>query len=141
MKAVVFALLTILFWGAAPVLEKLGLARVSPLVALSIRTITIAVVMLIIIVAGGQVREIVQVKGSILLYLVLAAVSAGIIGQFLYFSALKIEQSSLVVPIVGAYPLVTAVLGVLILKENLTWTKGAGIMLIIGGVIMLGWKR
>ena len=141
MKAIVFSLLAVLFWGAAPALEKLGLARVSPLAALSIRGITIAGVMLVIIVAGGQFREIAQVRGSALLFLVLAAVSAGIIGQIFYFSALKIEQSSIVVPIVGAYPLVTAILGVLILKESLTWAKGTGIILSIMGVIMLGWKR
>ena len=141
MKAVVFAVLAAMFWGAAPALEKLGLARVSPLAGLSIRCIAIAGVMLIVIVAGGQMREIAQVKFSALVYLVLAAISAGIVGQLFYFSALKIEQSSLVVPIVGAYPLITAVIGVLILKESLTWSKGAGILLIIVGVVMLGWKR
>ena len=51
-----------------------------------------------------------------------------------YFGALKLDETSKIVPIAAIYPLVTAVLSILILKEGVTLFRLIGTLLIIIGV-------
>ena len=141
MNGLILALMAALFWGAAPACEKAALKHVSATLALSVRTMVIAVVILTVFFATGQARELAHAKPSALAILAVGAISAGVVGQWLYFSALKGGEASVIVPVVGAYPLVAAILGVLIFKEKVTWFKGAGVLLIISGVFLLKWQR
>jgi bacterial/archaeal transporter family protein len=141
MSALFFALLAIFFWGSSPVLEKVALRGVSPIVGVSIRSIVVVIAMMGVAAATGEIKNIPQVRGLTLAYLAIAAISAGLIGQVFYFSALKLGQPSLVVPLVGAYPLITMILSVAFLKEAVTWPKALGAVLIVSGVALLGWSR
>lgn len=78
-------LLTMLFWGAAPLFEKSALATVTPLVALAIRAGIMAAAYGTMLLATGSAGELFRVDGRSLLAIVLSALFGGVIGLFIYF--------------------------------------------------------
>ncbi|NQT06897.1 MAG: EamA family transporter, partial [Candidatus Omnitrophica bacterium] len=57
-----------------------------------------------------------------------------LLGMWTYFAALKLGATSKIVPIAAAYPLVTAILSIIILKEGVTIMRFIGTALIIAGI-------
>ncbi len=51
--------------------------------------------------------------------------------------ALERAPASQVIPITAAYPIVTALMGALVLSEKLTVGRGLGILLVVGGSILV----
>jgi transporter family protein len=133
----IFSLLAAVLWGLTPVVEKLGLARANPIVGVAIRTVAIALILIVMILVSGRLSEVIAIDGKSAFYLILGGVMAGLCGQWAYFKALKYWESSRVVPIAGAYPLVALVTSVLFLGENLTLAKIIGTALVVAGVILL----
>jgi transporter family protein len=132
-----FSLLAAVLWGLTPVVEKLGLARATPIVGVAIRSVAIAVILIGIIIFGGCWQAVKAVDAKTAFYLILGGIMAGLCGQWAYFKALKYWESSRVVPIAGAYPLVALVTSILFLGEELTLAKAIGTMLVVAGVILL----
>ena len=133
-----YALLAALLWGSAPVLEKLGLVKISPLAGLAIRTITITIILVVIALFTDMAKEIVRVDSRSLFFLVVSGIIAGLLGMLAYFKALKCWEASRVVPIVGAYPLFAFLFALLFLGEKLTLQKALGVLLVVSGVFLLG---
>jgi len=133
-----YALLAAMLWGSAPVLEKLGLVKISPLAGLAIRTITITIILVAIALFTDMAKEIVRVDSRSLFFLVVSGIIAGLLGMLAYFKALKCWEASRVVPIVGAYPLFAFLFALLFLGEKLTLQKALGVLLVVGGVFLLG---
>jgi len=141
MNGFVFAILAMIFWGAAAICDRLGISGASPEVGLTIRTGAVAMGVLMIFLVTGQTRELSQMKPSSVFFLALSGLLAGVIGQLLYFKALKPGEASVVVPLVGAYPLITLILAIIFLKEKVTWIRAAGALLVASGVFLLKWQR
>ena len=135
------AIIAALLWGAAALFDKLGLRAISPGLGFSVRSLVIGGVMLVVFLASGQTKQIADAKPLAIVYMVLSAVCAGLVGQFLYFAALKRGEASTIVPIAGSYPLVAAILGIIVLSEELTWFKALGAILVVSGVVLLKWQR
>jgi len=132
-----WASLAMLCWGAAPIFEKLGLVRIAPLPATALRSWMIGIILLVAVAAGGGWKEVSSVDPRSLGMLLAGGFLAGLLGQVLYFSALRGGQASRVVPFVAAYPLITVLLSLLFLREPLTPAKTAGAVLVIAGVLFL----
>lgn len=66
-----------------------------------------------------------------------SAVLAGLIGQIAYYQALGHADTSLVVPITSAYPLIAAMASIAIFREPVTWPKLLGAALIVAGVVLV----
>ena len=137
MKVFSLALLTALLWGCAPMFDKLGLAKATPLAALSIRTIVVAVVLGVFVLASGGWREFQGLDSRSVMYIVLGGLAAGLLGQYVYYHALKLGEAGRVVPISATYPLVAAFLAALFLKEPVTPGKILGAVLIVLGVVTI----
>lgn len=133
-----FALLAAFLWGLAPVFEKLGLIKISPLAGLTIRNIAITIIVLIIALFTNVGKEIVSADFKTVAFVVIGGIIAGLLGMWSYFEALKHWEASRVVPIAGIYPLFAFLFSMLLLGENLTLQKGIGVILIVGGVMLLG---
>ncbi len=68
------------------------------------------------------------------------AIATGVVsalGQILYFSALGKGKASIVVLMTGLYPVITVLLAFLILRETITLTQGAGIVLAVTSILLL----
>jgi len=134
MTTVILLLLTAILWGSSPILEKIGLGKTDPLTAVTIRSLAISVILLIFITVTGKVREILSVDLKSLVIFSVSGFMAGLLGMWTYFGALKLGATSKVVPIAATYPLVTAILSVIILKEGVTPARLVGTLLIISGI-------
>jgi transporter family protein len=132
-----YALLAALLWGVTPILEKMGLRKAPPAVALSIRTISVAIALLVFIVASGTWREVVKQDAHTVGYLVAGGLCAALFGQLAYFYALRAGSPASVVPVAAAYPLIAAVLSIAIFKEPVTPGKVIGAILIVLGMISI----
>jgi transporter family protein len=132
-----FLTLTVLFWGLAPILEKYGLKSVDAFNALFIRSFAVFFVLGIMCLFNGKMKELANVPPKAVLVFVLSGLLAGLLGLFTYFKVLKIAPSSKVVPITAIYPLVTAVLSYIILREGFSWQKVIGTVFIVAGVLLV----
>ena len=129
-----FLFLTALLWGATPVLEKIGLGKTDAITGVTIRSLVVAVVLIIYVIIAGKAKAIFQTDAKTIIIFSITGIMAGLLGMITYFIALKRGAASQVVPIAGTYPLVAAVLSILILGEHVTLLRLAGTVLIIAGI-------
>jgi bacterial/archaeal transporter family protein len=131
---VLFLIITALLWGATPIIEKIGLAKVDPLVGVTVRSAIVTIGLFIILFLMGKGRELIEVSAKNVLIFGASGVMAGLLGMWTYYMALKMEATSKIVPIAASYPLVTALLGALILNEGVTLPRVIGTALIVSGI-------
>ncbi len=132
-----FALLTAFLWGITPIFEKLGLSKVNPLLAVTVRSMTITTILLTVMVFSGRAKQILNIDKTSLLYLMMGGISAGLLAMWTYFNALKYNPSTLVVPIAASYPLVAMIMSIIFLGEAFTVSKGFGTLLVVIGIVLL----
>ncbi len=131
---ILLLIITALLWGATPILEKMGLAKVDPLIAVTVRSAVVTIGLFILTFLLGKGRALIEADGKSFLFFGASGVMAGLLGMWTYYSALKIGATSKIVPIAACYPLVTALLSVLILKEGVTFPRVVGTALIVSGI-------
>lgn len=136
-NAYFMAALAMLFWGLAPIFGKLGLVNANPLAALTIRSLTISAILLIVAIATGQWKSLLQIAPRDASFLALEGICAALLGQLAYYYALKFGEVSQVTPIVAAFPLVAILLAVAVLGEQITATKILAAVLITAGIVLL----
>ena len=121
-------------WGTTPILEKTGLARVDPLIGVTIRSAIVTAGLLLLTFLLGKGKALMELDGKSIFLFGVSGMMAGLLGMWTYYGALKIGATSKIVPIAACYPLVTALLSVLILKEGITLHRVIGTALIVSGV-------
>jgi len=135
MKVVIVLLIvTALLWGATPIIEKIGLAKVDPLMGVTIRSAIVTAGLFILTFLLGKGRALMELDGKSFLIFGTSGIMAGLLGMWTYYTVLKMEPTSKIVPIAACYPLVTAFLSVLILKEGVTISRVIGTALIVTGI-------
>ena len=134
----IYAVIVMICWGTAPIFAKLGLAQLPLLTAVVFRNTFIAIMFLSAILVSGQAKTLFTANPKSVILILIEACLAGLVGQYFYYKAVKVWEASRVVPIAGAFPLVSFILAVLILSEKVTLAKAAGVILVIAGVGLLG---
>jgi bacterial/archaeal transporter family protein len=134
-KVVIILLIaTAILWGATPIIEKIGLTKVDPFIGVTIRSAIVTAGLLILVLLMGKGRELLELDKKSILIFGASGIMAGLLAMWTYYAALKMEATSTIVPIAACYPLVTAVLSILILKEGITFSRIMGTGLIVAGV-------
>jgi transporter family protein len=131
------AVLAALCWGVAPIFEKWSLLRASPLTVLTVRSVFVSATLIIVCLLTGQLQDLRRVDSSLFLLIAMGGVLGSLVGLFIYFWALKQELASTIVPVAGSYPLITALLGILLLGESLSPQRLLGAFLVVLGVILV----
>lgn len=131
---IVLLFLTAILWGATPVLEKIGLGKTDPITGVTIRSIAVTLSLLIYLAFSGKLKAVFNADPKTIVIFSITGIMAGLIGMITYFAALKKAPSSQVVPIAATYPLVAAILSIIILGEKVTPLRIVGTFLIITGV-------
>jgi len=131
---VILLIVTALLWGATPILEKMGLVKVDPLVGVTIRSTIVTAGLLILTLILGKGRALMSLDAKSILLFGSSGMMAGLLGMWTYYMALKMEATSKIVPIAACYPLVTALLSVLILNEGISTSRVIGTALIVSGI-------
>lgn len=131
---ILLLIVTTLLWGATPVIEKVGLRKVDPLIGVTIRSAIATAGLFILTFLLGKGKSLMEVDGKSILLFGASGMMAGLLGMWTYYAALKMEATSKIVPIAASYPLVTALLSVLILREGVTLPRVFGTALIVIGI-------
>ncbi len=131
---ILLLIITALLWGATPIIEKIGLAKVDPLIGVTVRSAIVTAGLLMLTFILGKGKALIELDGKSIFIFGASGVMAGLLGMWTYYVALKMEATSKIVPIAACYPLVTALLSVLILKEGVTLPRVVGTALIVSGI-------
>ncbi len=137
LKVLSLLLLTAILWGSTPIIEKYALTGSQPLIGVTVRSLAITFILILFHLFSGRWREVVELPLKSKVLFSLSGIMAGLLGMLTYFYALKASPASKAVPIAATYPLIAALLGIIILGENLTASKLIGTVLIIAGVWMV----
>ena len=137
MSAFMWAVVTACIWGVVPVMEKVGLGNATPGVGVVVRSLGVVLGLVVFSFAWAPWGAVRMLGWPSIGLLVAGGFLASFVGQLAFYHALKSGAISQVTPVAGAYPLVAAVLGWLLLREPLTVFRGIGVALIITGVMLL----
>ena len=129
-----YLILTIIFWGTAPIFDKIAIKSVDVYSGIFFRSLAITIIFCVlhIIYRGSSIIFINDIRG--VLFYVVSGILAGGFGAMFYFNALKLGDASFVVPVAAVYPLVTALLSIIFLQEQITLQRILGIIFIIIGI-------
>jgi len=138
-KEVLFAVLSALVWGTAPLVFKLGLrGEVPPLVGIFYHNLTATVcALLFLVLTRGSINyplrdvAIISFGGFV----------SGFLGLLLYYKAIKVGDVSVVAPIAASSPLWASLFAFLLLGETFSLLKLLGAILVVVGVIFITVSR
>jgi drug/metabolite transporter (DMT)-like permease len=127
-----------LLWSFAFVAGKIGVTYCPPLILLSARFLLAGILILGVSAVRGEGWQITWRDVAVFAIL-------GVANNALYlglgYTGLKTVSAGLGGLIVSANPVFTAMLAALLLGEQLTWRKAAGLLLGISGVGFIVWHR
>jgi len=127
-------LFAVLVWGASFIATKVALRDVSPITVVWLRFAMGVVILGIAVTARKQFA---LPRRNEWLYFALLGFLGITFHQWLQSTALTTSRASTTAWIVATTPVFMALLGLLILKEKLTWLQTAGILLAAVGVILV----
>lgn len=136
-KSIGWACLACLCWGIAPLFEKIGLRQANPVWAIIVRSTLTSVFLLSFVTVQKTPVDLKNWSTDTWVTVLLGGVISVLLAQSFYFKALQGGSVSQIIPIVGAYPLVSALLAYLFLGESLSIAQLAGVALVVVGIILL----
>jgi transporter family protein len=134
----IWAVLSALFAAATALLAKAGVAHVDPNLATAIRTSVVVAFAWIIALSFGSHAGLMHVERRSWLFLIASGLATGL-SWICYFRALSMGEASKVAPIDKLSVVFVVLLAWPLLGETITWAKGAGVLLIAAGAIVLAW--
>ena len=139
MDAFGWALVTAGIWGMVPVLEKIGLSlgAMPASVAVLVRSVGVLVGLVVCTIVWQPWAALRAVPWRAGLLLAAGGLLASFVGQLAFYQALRVGAVSRITPVAGAYPLVAALTGWLILREPFTPGRALGVFLVVAGVWLL----
>jgi transporter family protein len=137
MKSIYYILIAIVFWGLAPIFGKLGLEKIDPLLAISIRTLGLATIIMLVLAFSGRWRELGGVDTRSGALIIVEGIFAGLLAHFAYYFALRAGEVSRTVLLVRGAPIITVLLGIILFGEKLSLTELSGMVLIIAGSVLM----
>lgn len=133
----IYALLGMLCWGLAPLFGKLGLYKVDPVTALSLRTIIAATLVMSWLVGSRGFSQLFQIPPLFLVFIGIEAILATILGDLAYFAALKKGNINDVTLVLSCSPLVTMLFSYLFMGESMTNLQLIGALFITVGLVFI----
>lgn len=134
-----WALMSAVFAALTAIFAKVGIENVNSDFATFIRTVVILLVLGAILAATGAWQPPASIAGRTYVFLVLSGLATGA-SWLCYFRALKLGDAARVAPIDKLSVVLVAVFGVVFLGERLSGINWAGVALILGGVLLLGFR-
>jgi len=137
MWGVLLALIASVCWGLAPVAAKKALIDVSPVVGMAVRSIFAACLVSVWMLMTGRYRDLAETGTRALGWLIIEALLATVVGDALYFYALRNGQAGQVNLIMSAAPLFTLITAAVVLGEPVTPCKVFGAAMVIVGLLFI----
>jgi len=131
-----WALLSAFFAALTAIFAKVGVTGINADMATFIRTLVIAVLLGLMVVATGRFQALGKIGPRAWVFLLLSGLATGA-SWVCYFRALKLGDAARVAPIDKLSVVLVAVIGVCVLGEHLSVQGWAGIILIAAGAALV----
>lgn len=136
----VFAFGSAVFAGLTAILAKCGIRKTDSNVATALRTIVVLIFSWIMVFIVGSQSGISGISARSWIFLVLSGLATGA-SWLCYFRALQLGDINKVVPIDKSSVILTILLAFIILQEEITIAKGAGVVLVGAGTFLMIEKK
>lgn len=135
-----FACGSAFFAGITAILAKVGIRNTDSNVATALRTSVVVVFSWVMVFLTGAQRGVTAIAPVTLLFLVLSGLATGA-SWVCYFRALQLGDINKVVPIDKSSIVLTVILAFILLGEPISWLKGAALVMIGVGTLMMIEKK
>lgn len=134
----VFALLSAVTAAMVAVFGKIGLQAVDANTATALRSIIMAIFLVLVVVFQGTLKEIPAIIADrkAITYIALSGL-AGALSWLFYFLALKFGKVSQVAPVDKLSVVIATIIAVSLLGEKISFIGGLGVALIALGAILV----
>ncbi|MDE7230829.1 MAG: EamA family transporter [Oscillospiraceae bacterium] len=132
----VFALLSAVFAAATSILAKVGIEGVNSNLATAIRTIVVLAAAWGMVFITGAQSGITEIPRKSWIFLILSGLATGA-SWLCYYRALQLGEASKVAPIDKLSVVITVILAVIFLHEQLTVKSVIGCALIAAGTLVM----
>jgi len=136
----VFAFLSMLFDGGTAVIAKLGLAGITAELGLAVRTLFVALFVLIFAAVFVPIADVHSLTWKNLLGLGLSALTTAASWIFYYKAIHQGEVGTVAVIDKGSF-LIAVALAWLLLDERISLRVALGSLLVLAGLVVVAWKR
>lgn len=134
-------LLCIIMWGLSTFLNRLSVERVSPILLQAIVGVTYTFFIPIAFRLAGVGNPLTYKWSYYSVGLTATATACSILANIMLYMSLKGSNTTgASVMLISLYPIVTLFLSAVFLNEQFTPTKIVGIIIMVLGAILLGWK-
>ena len=138
---IVFAFGSALFAGLTAVLAKCGIKKTDSDVATAVRTVIVLIFSWLMVWIVGSASTITEIGARSWIFLVLSGMATGA-SWLCYFRALGLGDVNKVVPIDKSSTVLTILLALIFLGEQITWINAVAVMLIgVGTFLMIEKKK
>lgn len=138
---IVFAFGSALFAGLTAVLAKCGIKKTDSDVATAVRTVIVLIFSWLMVWIVGAASTITEIGTRSWIFLVLSGMATGA-SWLCYFRALGLGNVNKVVPIDKSSTVLTILLALIFLGEQITWIKAVAVVLIgVGTFLMIEKKK
>lgn len=137
---IIFAFGSAIFAGLTAILAKCGIKQTDSTVATAVRTIVVLIFSWIMVFIVGSQSGIGSISGRSWIFLILSGLATGA-SWLCYFRALQLGDVNKVVPIDKSSVILTILLAFIILREEITPAKAAGVVLVGVGTFLMIEKK
>ncbi|HHW7579785.1 TPA: EamA family transporter [Mannheimia haemolytica] len=135
-----WALASALFAALTAIFAKVGLQGVDSDFATFIRTVVIIIALIAFLTYSGKWQPLNSLSSKNWLFLILSGLATGL-SWLAYFKALQMGNASQVAPIDKLSLVLVTIFAVVFLGERPSGQDWLGIGLVVGGVLLLAFKR
>jgi hypothetical protein len=132
----VFALLSAVFAALTSILAKVGIEGVNSNLATALRTVVVLAMAWGMVFLTDAQHGIVNISRKSWVFLILSGLATGA-SWLCYYKALQLGEASKVVPIDKLSVVITLILAVIFLHENITTKSVIGSLLITAGTLCM----
>lgn len=132
----VFALLSAVFAALTSVLAKVGISGLNSNLATAIRTVVVVLMAWGMVFVSGAQGGISEISRKSWLFLILSGLATGA-SWLCYYRALQLGEASKVVPVDKLSVVITLVLAVVFLHEEVTFKSLLGCLFISLGTVLM----
>lgn len=132
----IMALLSAVFAALTSILAKIGIENVNSNLATAVRTVVVVVMAWVMVFITNTQGGLQDISKKSWLFLILSGLATGA-SWMCYYRALQIGEASKVVPIDKLSVVITIILAVIFLHEQLTYKTVIGCALIAAGTFFM----
>jgi transporter family protein len=135
----IYAIFSAIFGALVAILGKLGLKGIDTTLATTLRSIVMAIFLIVVSAGLGKLTGATHFGGKAVSFIVMSGI-AGALSWLFYFFAIKAGNVTGAVAIDRTSVVFAFMLAVMFLGESLTWQKLIGAVMMVGGAILMSLK-